>query len=135
MPAIYLPDTNVCICVLRNSNDRLVEKWLSHLPDEYSISSVVAFELWYGALRSSRVTSESEKVKNFLAPHQIIPFDGVIALECARIRNLLERQGFRIGAYDLQIAATASAFNMTVITRNTSEFTRIPGLSVENWES
>jgi tRNA(fMet)-specific endonuclease VapC len=49
------------------------------------------------------------------------------------IRATLERSGTSIGEADLWIAATALAANGTVVTHNTSEFSRVPGLAVEDW--
>lgn len=51
----------------------------------------------------------------------------------AQIRSHLERAGGPIGANDLWIAAHALAMGLTVVTGNTSEFNRVPGLVVEDW--
>ena len=49
------------------------------------------------------------------------------------IRATLERAGTPIGNNDLWIAAHARALDVTLISNNTSEFERVPGLRLENW--
>ena len=50
-----------------------------------------------------------------------------------RIRGVLEQRGTPIGPYDVQIAAQALSKGLTVLTHNTGEFRRVPGLRVEDW--
>jgi tRNA(fMet)-specific endonuclease VapC len=62
-------------------------------------------------------------------------FDDLCARRCAEIRRELERSGLVIGPHDLQIAATALHHDLTLVTHNTREFSRIPGLRLDDWES
>ena len=64
-----------------------------------------------------------------------LPFDDAFARRCASVRRDLERAGLIIGPHDLQIAATALQHNLTLVTHNTAEFSRIAGLSLEDWEA
>jgi len=64
-----------------------------------------------------------------------LPFDDAAAVIYGRIRAQLATAGALIGPYDLQIAAIALANNLTVVTRNTQEFSRVPGLVIEDWEA
>ncbi len=63
-----------------------------------------------------------------------VAFDDRCADDYGRVRSMLKKQGQMIGANDLLIAAIALANNLTLVTANTSEFGRIPGLRLENWE-
>jgi tRNA(fMet)-specific endonuclease VapC len=63
-----------------------------------------------------------------------LPFDDRAAEHCGEIRALLAREGRPIGPYDLQIAAIARAAGLILVTRNVSEFTRVPNLTIENWQ-
>jgi len=47
---------------------------------------------------------------------------------------MLEKLGKPIGPYDLLIAATALANGLVLVTHNTREFMRIPGIQLEDWE-
>src|SRR5207302_1323483 len=70
----------------------------------------------------------------FLAPFSSLPFDDACAVKCAEIRRALERKGEMIGPHDLQIAAVALRHNLTLVTHNTREFSRIAALRLEDWE-
>jgi tRNA(fMet)-specific endonuclease VapC len=69
----------------------------------------------------------------FLRPFQKLPFDSTCVPQYARIRDHLERKGNLIGGNDLMIAAIALTHDLTVVTSNCQEFSRVPGLRVEDW--
>ena len=64
-----------------------------------------------------------------------LPFDDRGAEEYANIRAHLVAQGNTIGPNDLLIAATALANGLIVVTQNSTEFSRVPGLAIEDWET
>jgi tRNA(fMet)-specific endonuclease VapC len=64
----------------------------------------------------------------------VLTFDSASALQAAKIRAHLQRIGRPIGGYDALIAATALAQGLTVVTHNTREFSRVPGLKLEDWQ-
>ena len=74
------------------------------------------------------------KVKLLLDSVGELAFDGQAAREAGRIRALLESQGRMIGAYDVLLAGHALSVALTLVSANTAEFGRVPGLSLENWE-
>jgi tRNA(fMet)-specific endonuclease VapC len=63
-----------------------------------------------------------------------LDFDIVAARIQGEIRADLERKGTPIGPYDVQVAAIALANNLTLVTHNTAEFSRIPDLTLDDWE-
>jgi len=130
---MYLLDTNICIYVLKNSCPALTEKVFSFDPSEIAMSSVTVFELEYGAAKSNWGERTRQMLSQFIAPFTILPFDRDDAVTAGRIRGLLEKQGNMIGPYDYQIAAQGIARGLTVVTHNTREFERIPGLILEDW--
>lgn len=73
-------------------------------------------------------------VERFLAPFACVSFDSRCSVEYARIRTHLELGGQKIGPNDLMIAATALANGATLVTMNTREFKRVPGLTLECWD-
>ncbi len=100
--------------------------------DDVCTSIVVAAELRYGAAKrnSARLTAQLEAVLGALEVIALeAPADAVYGL----IRANLERTGQPIGANDLLIAAHALALDLTVVTDNEREFSRIDDLRVENW--
>ena len=72
-------------------------------------------------------------VTQALAPYRSVPFDNTDAVEYARIRHALELVGLVIGPYDLQIAAICVRHGFTLVTSNVSEFSRVAGLTIEDW--
>ena len=131
---IYLLDSNVCIQYLRGRNV-LVRQRLSAKPvHEIRLCSVVKAELYLGTLRSANPTANRAKVDGFVAPYLSLPFDDAAADVQAQLRHHLETVGMPIGPYDLQVAAIALVHGCTLVTHNTKEFSRVPGLLLEDWE-
>lgn len=132
---MFLLDSNVWISFLRNPHSPVVPRLRAHGPAEVCVCSVVAAELYYGCLRSAKPTENRLKVDGLLAPYVCMPFDEAAAEAHAQVRRHLERLGLLIGPHDLQIAAIALANNCTFVTHNTAEFSRVPGLVREDWET
>jgi tRNA(fMet)-specific endonuclease VapC len=132
---MYLLDTNTCIIALNRRSPSLVAQLRSRSPAEVRISSIVKAELYFGARKSARLSENLELLGRFLAPYVAIPFDDLCAEHYGMIRADLERDGRPIGPNDLLIAATARAADLTLVTTNTREFARVPGLRLEDWTS
>lgn len=128
----YLLDTDTCIEILRG-NRRVRERLQSENPDDCGISVVSIFELFAGVERCRRPEEERRKVEAFLVPLHVLPFDLDASHRASRIRWHLEKVGKPIGPYDLLLAAQALALDVFLVTGNSSEFSRIPGLQLENW--
>lgn len=131
----YLLDTNVCVQYLRGGNSSVLQRLRNTPAQDVHLCSVVKAELFLGALRSAKPDENRAKVAAFLRPYTSLPFDDEAAFVQARIRHELERAGTPIGPYDLQIAAIALVSGQTLVTHNTSEFSRVTGLLIEDWEN
>ena len=130
---MYLLDTNICIYVMKNTYPALTQRVLSFNPSVLCISSVTVFELEYGAAKSNWGERTRQNMQLFLAPFNIIDFNNSDAISAGIIRGYLEKQGSPIGSYDVQIAGQAVARSLIMITHNVGEFSRVPGLTVEDW--
>lgn len=130
---MYLLDTNICIYVMKNTYPALTQKVLSYDPSDLCISSITVFELEYGAAKSNRSERTRQSMRLFLAPFNILDFSSSDAESVGMIRGYLEKQGKIIGPYDVQIAGQAVAGSMVLVTHNTGEFSRVPGLITEDW--
>ena len=130
---MYLLDTNICSYFMRNQYPGLAEKILLHKPSELLISAITVYELEYGAEKKNWGEKTRQKLAMFLAPFSIIPFTTDDAVAAGRLRAYLGKQGTLIGPYDIQIAAQGLTRDAIVITHNTGEFSRVPGLEVEDW--
>lgn len=130
---IYLLDTNVCIGAMRR-NERVVRKLAGVHPGDCAVSMVTVFELFAGVFRCRDPKAEELRVMTFLAPLHLLPFDWDSSLRTAEVRFELEKQGKRIGPYDLQLCGQALALDLTLMTHNVREFQRVDGLRLEDWE-
>ncbi|MFN3389127.1 MAG: type II toxin-antitoxin system VapC family toxin [Allosphingosinicella sp.] len=125
-------DTNLCIRVLRD-RPAAIRARFNREAAALSISTVVLFELLYGAQRSADPQRHRSDVEALAARLEVLPFDAQAAMHAAEIRAALERKGEPIGAYDLLIAGHARSRGLTVVTGNLREFTRVEGLRAEDW--
>ena len=131
---MFLLDTNVCIRILNGSSNAVMAALRRVPPSSVRLCSVVLAELHFGARNSSRVEQNLRTVERFRAPFISLPFDAAAAEHYGAIRAELSRAGALIGPNDLMIAAIARAHDLTLITHNVSEFGRVTGLRIEDWE-
>ena len=132
---IYLLDTNACIQYLVRCNSPVAARMAAIPRQEIVLCDVVKAELYYGAYKSSRQSDNLELFEEFFGEFTSLPFDGMAAKIYGEVRANLERRGTPIGSYDLQIAAIALAHNLTLVTHNTREFSRVEGLLLVDWEA
>ena len=129
----YLLDTNVCIDYLTGRFPSVAERLRSLAPDEVGVSSVVVAELRYGAQKSARPGENNRLLDRFFEDLPVVDFDARAASAYGALRSRLELRGTPIGPNDMLIAAQALAVGSVLVTDNLSEFTRVEGLSIENW--
>lgn len=130
---MHLLDTNVCVHLLNEGDAGVAHRFRELGPGRIALCSVVKAELLYGAHHSRRVDANMQRLEVFFAPLQSLPFDDTCAAHYGAIRNELAVQGAVIGPNDLFIAATARANGTVLVTNNTREFERVPGLRLEDW--
>jgi tRNA(fMet)-specific endonuclease VapC len=128
----WMLDTNTLSDLIRNPRGTLVQRLSAIAPDALCTSIVVACELRFDARRNgSQVLTQ--RVEQLLDTLTVLPLDEPADEHYADIRAELELAGTPIGSHDLFIAAHARSRDMTLITHNMREFTRVPGLRVEDW--
>ncbi len=129
---MYLLDTNTLIYFFKQQGQ--VAARLKATPAaQIALPSVVLYELEYGILRSSKPEIQRQGLTAAVSVYRILNLDHASARQAAWVKHNLERQGTPIGQCDLLIAGIALANQLTLVTRNTGEFSRIPGLLLENW--
>jgi tRNA(fMet)-specific endonuclease VapC len=129
-------DTNIAIHVINRRvpavRHRLAEQ--IRLGTEIGFPVIALFELRYGHARSRRRAESDRLLAEFLAPGiAILPFEDEDAAHAGDIRAYLERKGTPIGHYVYLIAAQARRRGAALVTLNSREFERVPGLLVVNW--
>lgn len=131
----YLLDTNACIQLLRYPETSPVSDRVGRERSGHVVTcSVVKAELIYGAERSQKPEKHYNQLEILFSELGSLPFDDQSAVEYGVIRKQLESQGQMIGSNDLLIAAVALSNNLVLVTHNLSEFNRVPGLQVEDWQ-
>jgi tRNA(fMet)-specific endonuclease VapC len=126
----YLLDSNAIITWFNGRNRALVERLKAH-DGEFGTSTIVIFELYFGAFNSSRVADNIDRLANLKMP--VLEFGEADARTAGEIRVALKKAGTPIGPYDLLIAAQAKARGLVMVTNNVTEFSRVGGLMVEDW--
>lgn len=132
MPLRYLLDTNMLSELVRQPQGVVAEKISTAGESTVATSIVAAAELRFGATKSGS-QKLADRVHLILSALEVLPLETPANEHYGSIRQHLARQGTPIGPNDLLIAAHALALDLTVVTANEREFTRVPSLRVENW--
>jgi tRNA(fMet)-specific endonuclease VapC len=131
----YLLDTNTCIRYLNGRSEKIKQNMAAVSQQDIALCSVVKAELFYGAMKSLHPENNLARQRKFTNSFVSLSFDDNAAEVYGQIRAQLEKAGTPIGPNDLLIAAIALANNLTLVTHNTREFSRIAMLPCEDWES
>jgi tRNA(fMet)-specific endonuclease VapC len=132
----YLLDTNACIALINGAPAVVRSRFEKAIRGELQVyvSSVVAFELWYGIAKSERIEMNTQRLEMLLSsPVIVLPFENEDSRAAGAVRAGLEAAGRPIGAYDYLIAGQALARQLTLVTANVSGFSRVKGLSWQDW--
>ncbi len=128
----YLLDTNILSDLIKNPQGQAAQRISSAGEASVCTSIVVAAELRYGAEKKGS-PKLAERVELLLSALEVLPLESPADRHYGQIRNYLATQGTPIGPNDLLIAAQARALELTLVTANTQEFSRVPNLRMENW--
>ena len=128
----YLLDTNIVSDLVKHPTGKVAQRIDEVGELSICTSIIVVSELRFGAEKSSS-SRLKQQVDQILELMVVLPLDSPVEFYYAEIRAYLEREGIPIGANDLLIAAHGLALNLTVVTANIREFSRVPNLVVENW--
>ncbi|QJW35787.1 type II toxin-antitoxin system VapC family toxin [Cellulosimicrobium protaetiae] len=132
MSTLYLLDTNVLVALLRGSGAAARPR-LREAEGRVAVSTVSEMELEYGIERSDDPHRNRQAVDDLLSLVDVLPFDGLAAMHAGRVRALLAARGTPIGPYDALLAGHARSLGLVMVTNNLREFSRVPGLEVEDW--
>jgi tRNA(fMet)-specific endonuclease VapC len=127
----FLLDTNAVIALMKG-NPPFISRMKKYLPSSIKISSITSHELFFGAYKSQR---REENLAHIARVNlEVLTFDEQDAQSAGEVRAFLRAAGTPIGPLDSLIAGVALARNLILITNNTREFLRVPGLKVRNWQ-
>ncbi len=128
----YLLDTDHCIAVL-NRDARIRAPLERHAASTVRLSTISLAEIRYGIAKSARKEESKDRMRQMIGKIIPVPFEADAADHYGEIRALLEKRGTLIGPLDMFIAAHALSLGWTLVTHNTREFRRVPGLKVDDW--
>lgn len=129
----YLLDTGIFIFLIKRRPKELLARFLELVPGDVGISAITFAELQYGARKSLDPERNLRQLEETLVPLEIADFGAGASMRYGLLRADLERAGKAIGPMDMLIAAHALELAVPVVTHNTREFSRVPGLKVEDW--
>jgi tRNA(fMet)-specific endonuclease VapC len=125
-------DTNTCIFLMKNRTE-VAERYRHNRRHGIVLSMITVSELQFGVYNSEYPEKNAANLIRFLTGFELLDYDGAAAFEYGRIRTALRRAGTPIGPLDMLIAAHAKSQSLTLVTNNTREFERIPGLELTDW--
>lgn len=129
----FMLDTDTASYVMRG-NVPAVLKRLQRVPvGDVCISAISHSELAFGVEVSPAPQRDQGRLNLLLRHMAVLDYPSEAAEHYAQIRAFLKKRGTIIGANDLFIAAHARCEGLVLVTNNTREFGRVPGLRIENW--
>lgn len=129
----YLLDTDTCIYIAKVQPPAVTRRLAGLADGDAGMSVISFFELVFGAYKSGRPEANLVVLERLRSRIPAVPLTAAVAHEYGRLRAHLEKQGTPIGTFDLLIAAQALNLDVTLVTNNTREYARVPGLKLENW--
>ena len=129
---MFLLDTDTIIYNLKG-NEAIKKNLQFHFDTPLKISVITLMELYFGAYKSEKFSSNLAKVRTIENTFEIIPAGKESAENFGLLKASLEKSGTRLDDFDLTIASCALAYNLTIVTNNLKHFSRIEGLKITNW--
>lgn len=129
----YLLDTNICIYIARQRPPEVAKRFANLAAGSVGMSLVTFGELRFGAEKSARREESLATLNRLVELIPVLAADAAVGEVYGAVRAQLERAGTPIGNNDLWIAAHALRLGVTLVSNNTREFERVPGIVLENW--
>ena len=128
----YMLDTNIIIYTIKNRLEQVRKLFRQH-SEQICISTITVGELIFGAEHSQQVERNLADIEAMISRLEVLSFDTKAAYHFGQVRAHLYNNGQPIGPYDMMIAGHARSSGLILVTNNVKEFTRVPGLIIENW--
>ncbi|WP_409409501.1 type II toxin-antitoxin system VapC family toxin [Acidithiobacillus ferriphilus] len=124
-------DTNMCIYLMKNQPEEVAKRFARCYVGDVVMSSITYAELTYGVAAASDSEQERINLASLVDDIQVAPFDVAAGVSYGPIR--LATRDTRKDALDKLIAAQAISLNVIIVTNNTKDFIKYPGVILENW--
>jgi len=126
-------DTDLLVAILRRKDDAKEKADQLDREGRQATTTVNAFELFYGAYKSRLAEENVRQTRRLLSRLLVFPLGVDSAQKAAGIFATLEKKGARLDFRDAMIAGIALENRLPVVTRNKSDYSKVPGLSIEEW--
>ena len=132
---MYLLDTNTCIFIIKKKKLNVLKYLKKNKDKGLYISSITLAEMEYGIENydPNYHVRNRMALMEFLTIFEVKDFDENASKEYGKIKKDLKDRTCIIGPFDMLIGAQAKSLNMTLVTNNTNEFSRIKDLKIEDW--
>lgn len=127
----YMLDTNMCIYLMKNQPESVARRFAQCYVGDVVISAITFAELEYGVAVSANPKRERKNLSSLIEDIPVMPFDAAACVAYGLIR--LATRDIKKDALDKLIAAHAVSLNLTVVTNNARDFSKYPGVAMENW--
>lgn len=128
----YLLDTHILSDLARQPQGTVATRITAAGEETVCTNIIVAAELRFGVMKSG-FRKLADRVDLILSAMDILSLEAPVDQHYGKLRHHLIRRGTPIGPNNMLIAAHALSVGLTLVTANTGEFSRVPGLNVENW--
>ena len=132
---MYLLDTNICIFAINRRLPSFIERIRNQSRTGIHISSLTIAELEYGVENSKKIEDNRIALLKFISPFSILNYDDFDAIKYGKLKSGLRKAGMLIGPIDMLLASQALSKDLVLVTNNVAEFSRIEGLTIEDWSS
>jgi tRNA(fMet)-specific endonuclease VapC len=127
----FLLDTDTCSAHMRRPG-RLAHRFIQYT-GQLAIPTIVLGELYAGAYKHPNTARLLTLISDLLQEVIVLDFDAVCAEQFGQVRGTLLQKGISVSRVDLMIASVALVYNLTLVTHNTADYQRIPGLRLDDW--
>ena len=133
MALLYLLDTNICIYIAKQRPPAAARRFADLAAGTVGMSLITSGEVRFGAEKSTRRDETLAALVRLIELIPVIELGANVGEAYGVLRAQMERAGTPVGNNDLWIAAHAISLGVTLVSNNTREFARVPGLALENW--
>lgn len=129
--ALYMLDTNMCIYLMKNQPAEVALRFAQCRVGDVVMSAITYAELEYGVAACASPPRERRNLAALVEDIPVLPFDAAAAAAYGPIR--LATRDAKKDHLDKLIAAHAVSLQAIVVTNNSRDFARYPGVLMENW--
>lgn len=127
----YLLDTNMCVYLMKNQPEEVAQRFAQCFVGDVVMSAITYAELEYGVAVSANPENEQANLASLVEDIHVVPFDSSAAAAYGPIR--LATRESKKDHLDKLLAAHAVALGVTLVTNNTRDFAKYPGVHTDNW--